>query len=74
MVQGLLSGSEFKMDPLVSLYYFAPACASMNFVVFLFLELPKITSDDIARVGVVTLFANAGVAFALNVAVVMLVC
>lgn len=73
MVQGLLSGSDFKMDPLVSLYYFAPACATMNFLAFLVLELPKMTMDDIARVGPVTLFANAGVAFMLNVAVVMLV-
>ena len=33
MVQKLLSSAEFKMDPLVSLYYFAPACAVMNGVV-----------------------------------------
>jgi hypothetical protein len=26
MVQKLLSSSEYKMDPLVSLYYFAPVC------------------------------------------------
>lgn len=73
MVQGLLSGSEFKMDPLVSLYYFAPACATMNFLAFLVMELHKITMEDIYRVGLITLFTNAAVAFALNVAVVMLV-
>ncbi|KAF2102071.1 TPT-domain-containing protein [Rhizodiscina lignyota] len=73
MVQGLLSGSEFKMDPLVSLYYFAPACATMNFMVFLVMELPTITMEDITRVGYSTLFANASVAFALNVAVVLLI-
>ena len=28
MVQKLLSSSEYKMDPLVSLYYFAPVCSS----------------------------------------------
>ena len=27
MVQKLLSSPEYKMDPLVSLYYFAPVCA-----------------------------------------------
>ena len=26
MVQKLLSSAEYKMDPLVSLYYFAPVC------------------------------------------------
>ena len=30
MVQRILSSPEFKMDPLVSLYYFAPACAAIN--------------------------------------------
>ena len=32
MVQRLLSSAEFKMDPLVSLYYFAPACAVIIYV------------------------------------------
>jgi len=73
MVQRLLSSAEFKMDPLVSLYYFAPACAIMNGVVCLFVELPKMAMADIFRVGVFTLTANAIVAFMLNVAVVFLV-
>ena len=30
LVERLLSSAEFKMDPLVSLYYFAPVCAIMN--------------------------------------------
>lgn len=74
MVQRLLSSSEFKMDPLVSLYYFAPVCAVMNGVASLFLEVPRITMDNIYDVGVFTLFANAMVAFLLNVSVVFLVC
>jgi len=73
MVEQLLSGGEFKMDPLVSLYYFAPACATMNFVIFLFLELPKLSMQNILDLGLFTLFANACVAFLLNVAVVFLV-
>lgn len=73
MVQRLLSSAEFKMDPLVSLYYFAPACAAMNFVVALFFEFPTMTMDDIYRVGVFILLANAMVAFLLNVSVVFLV-
>lgn len=73
MVQRLLSSAEFKMDPLVSLYYFAPACAVMNFFAALFFEIPKITMADLYSVGLLVLFANALVAFLLNVSVVFLV-
>jgi hypothetical protein len=73
MVQRLLSSAEFKMDPLVSLYYFAPACAVMNAAATLFFEVPSMSLDDIYQVGLFTLLANAAVAFALNVAVVFLV-
>lgn len=74
MVERLLSGGEFKMDPLVSLYYFAPACAFMNGLIFLFMELPKMdVVNEVLRLGIFTLIANASVAFALNVAVVFLV-
>ncbi|KAK6346950.1 hypothetical protein TWF696_007046 [Orbilia brochopaga] len=73
MVEKLLSSAEYKMDPLVSLYYFAPVCAGMNFVIFLFLEASTITFDDILRVGPFLLVLNALVAFALNVSVVFLI-
>lgn len=73
MVQRLLSSAEYKMDPLVSLYYFAPVCAVMNFVVALFWEFPKITMDEVYHVGLFTLFLNGLVAFLLNVSVVFLV-
>ncbi|KAL5113680.1 hypothetical protein ACEQ8H_008433 [Pleosporales sp. CAS-2024a] len=73
MVQRLLSSDEFKMDPLVSLYYFAPACACMNGFVLLFTELPRLSMAAIHGVGGITLFANALVAFLLNVSVVFLI-
>lgn len=73
MVQQLLSAAEYKMDPLVSLYYFAPVCAVMNGVVALFMEVPDLTMDHIYKAGVITLLANAMVAFLLNVSVVFLV-
>ena len=73
MVQRLLSSAEYKMDPLVSLYYFAPVCAVMNGVTALFLEVPNLTMGHIYNVGVWTLLANAVVAFLLNVSVVFLV-
>jgi hypothetical protein len=73
MVQRLLSSAEFKMDPLVSLYYFAPVCAVMNGCAALFLEVPKMTFGHFESVGFLTLLANAMVAFGLNVSVVFLV-
>jgi hypothetical protein len=74
MVQRLLSAKEYKMDPLVSLYYFAPVCAVMNFLIFSVVEAPKITMGDITdKVGIFVLLANAMVAFGLNVSVVFLV-
>lgn len=73
MVQQLLSGAEFKMDPLVSLYYFAPVCAIMNGLIALFIEVPKMSIADIEMVGYFTLLANAIIAFLLNLSVVFLV-
>jgi hypothetical protein len=64
MVQRLLSSAEFKMDPLVSLYYFAPSCALINGVCTLIIEIPKMTMEDIYKIGMITL---------LNVSVVFLV-
>jgi hypothetical protein len=74
MVQRLLSSDEFKMDPLVSLYYFAPACAVMNACAWVVLEMPRMAVTDIDRVGGFALIANAFIAFMLNVSVVFLVC
>ncbi|KAI0506560.1 triose-phosphate transporter family-domain-containing protein [Xylaria bambusicola] len=73
MVQRLLSSDEFKMDPLVSVYYYAPACAVINGFFTILIELPRMTTGDILNVGLITLIANAFVAFLLNVSVVLLI-
>jgi len=73
MVQKLLSGSEYKMDPLVSLYYFAPVCAAMNAICCIIFEGPRLSVQAILDAGIIMLFMNAAVAFCLNVAVVFLV-
>ncbi|KAK4939691.1 hypothetical protein LTR10_020081 [Elasticomyces elasticus] len=73
LVQQLLSSSEFKMDPLVSLYYFAPVCAAMNSLTALILEVPSMSMKNIYDVGIFMLIANAMVAFLLNVSVVFLI-
>jgi hypothetical protein len=73
LVQRLLSSAEYKMDPLVSLYYFAPVCAVMNGLTALIVEVPGMKMQNIYDVGIVMLIANAMVAFLLNVSVVFLV-
>ncbi|KAI5925383.1 triose-phosphate transporter family-domain-containing protein [Camillea tinctor] len=73
MVQRLLSSDDFKMDPLVSVYYYAPACAVINGFFTLFIEIPRMTMGDIYALGIFTLIANAFVAFLLNVSVVLLI-
>jgi len=73
MIQILLSGEGQNMDPLVSLYYYAPVCAVTNFLVAAATELPSFSMTDVSRVGVFTLILNAGVAFMLNVSSVFLI-
>jgi hypothetical protein len=73
MVQKLLSSPEYKMDPLVSLYYFAPVCAVMNGICCVVFEGSTLSVKAITDAGLVMLFMNAAVAFCLNVAVVFLV-
>ncbi|KAK8149371.1 hypothetical protein G3M48_007337 [Beauveria asiatica] len=73
MVQRLLSSADFKMDPLVSLYYFAPVCAAMNGLVALFWEVPKVSMAEVYHVGLFTFFLNGLCAFMLNVSVVFLI-
>lgn len=79
MVQKLLTGkaddpNSYKMDPLVSLYYYAPVCAVMNVFVALVVEVPTFKMADLVQLGPWVLIANASAAFLLNVASVFLVC
>ncbi|KAM5360322.1 hypothetical protein ACJZ2D_013839 [Fusarium nematophilum] len=73
MVQRLLSSADYKMDPLVSLYYFAPICAVMNGAVALVWEVPKCSMTEVYNVGLFTFFLNGLCAFMLNVSVVFLI-
>lgn len=73
LVQRLLSSAEYKMDPLVSLYYFAPVCATLNLLLFLIFESKYLLIADLMRVGSAMFILNALVAFALNVSSVFLV-
>jgi hypothetical protein len=73
MIQVLLSGDGQKMDPLVSLYYYAPVCAVTNIVVAFVYEWSTFQVQDLINVGWPVLLANASVAFLLNIASVFLV-
>ncbi|KAL7746444.1 hypothetical protein RI367_008197 [Sorochytrium milnesiophthora] len=68
LVQSLMTE---KMDPLSSLYFFAPVCAVVNTVCFFVFEYSKISMADISNLGAFNMLANASVAFMLNVALVL---
>lgn len=70
MIQILLHG--LKMDPLVSLHYYAPVCALINLAILPFTE-GMAPFYELASVGPLILLSNAAVAFCLNVAAVFLV-
>ncbi|GAA5863681.1 hypothetical protein JCM8547_003691 [Rhodosporidiobolus lusitaniae] len=70
-IQKLLQG--LRMDPLVSLYYYAPVCATLNLLLVFVFEGRKPFDLVLERVGVITLFLNCNVALLLNVAVVFLI-
>ncbi|KAG8933236.1 hypothetical protein FRC01_010225 [Tulasnella sp. 417] len=70
MIQVLLHG--MKMDPLVSLHYYAPVCALINLLVLPFTE-GWAPFEHLYRIGPVILISNAAVAFLLNVAAVFLI-
>lgn len=70
MIQLLLHG--LKMDPLVSLHYYAPVCAVINLAFLPFTEGFE-PFYELARIGPLVFLSNALVAFCLNVAAVFLV-
>ncbi|KAL2135066.1 hypothetical protein VTI74DRAFT_9882 [Chaetomium olivicolor] len=73
MIQVLLSGDTQKMDPLVSLYYYAPVCAVMNVIIAIGSEANNFNPADLAKAGYGLLLLNAIVAFMLNVSSVFLI-
>lgn len=72
LVQKLLS-SEYRMDALVSIYYYAPVCAVLNFMVALVFEVPRVTMAEVYHVGIPVFLLNGMIAFLLNFAAVSLV-
>lgn len=70
-IQKLLHG--LKMDPLVSLYYFAPVCASLNALLIPVYEGMAPFQLAWEQLGPLVLVSNATCAFCLNIAVVFLI-
>ncbi|KAF8524365.1 TPT-domain-containing protein [Hysterangium stoloniferum] len=70
MIQMLLH--NIKMDPLVSLHYYAPVCAFLNLLLLPFTE-GLAPFYNALELGPMILLSNAAVAFLLNVAAVFLV-
>lgn len=73
LVQQLLTSKKLKMDPLCSLYFFAPICGAFNLLAFFAIEFRSVTLSHLQNVGILHFLANALCAFGLNVAVVFLV-
>ncbi|EFQ33973.1 triose-phosphate transporter [Colletotrichum graminicola M1.001] len=75
MVQVPLEGDENaqQMDPLVSLYYYAPVFAVMNLFVVWASEFKTFQMQDLDRAGFPMLLLNAAFAFMLNVSSVFLI-
>jgi hypothetical protein len=73
MIQALVSSAGMNMDPLVSLYYYAPICTVTNFFVALAVEGRSFQWTDVMHVGIWMLLLNAFIAFLLNVSSIMLV-
>ncbi|KAL0250313.1 hypothetical protein I308_102486 [Cryptococcus tetragattii IND107] len=64
--------TSLKMDPLVSLYYYAPVCATINALFIPFTE-GFAPFRHFFRIGPLIMLSNAAVAFGLNVAAVFLI-
>jgi drug/metabolite transporter (DMT)-like permease len=73
MIQALLTNEGHSIGPLMSLYYYAPACALFNFLLATVTELPKITLADIGKVGWPLLLLNGAIAFLVNISSITLV-
>ncbi|SGY93875.1 BQ5605_C037g11615 [Microbotryum silenes-dioicae] len=71
LVQILLQG--MGLDPLTSLYYFAPVCLVINSIILLPVEGFSVFSDAIEKVGIPMLLGNACMTFALNLSSVWLI-
>ncbi|KAM0450655.1 hypothetical protein ACHAPV_010389 [Trichoderma viride] len=72
MIQVMLNGGGYEMDPLVGLYYYAPVSTVIDVLIAAATDAPKFKWGDLASVSFGILFLNAFVAFMLNISSVLL--
>ncbi|KAI8468164.1 MAG: solute carrier protein [Monoraphidium minutum] len=73
LVQVLMAGRGLAMNPMQSLYYVSPACLLSLLAPFLLVELPHMRAAAALRLSAPVLLSNAAAAFALNLAVFLLI-
>ena len=73
LVQVLTTRQGYAMNPIQSLYYVSPACAACLALPFAAVELPEILADIHLEIDYGMLLLNALTAFALNLAVFLLI-
>jgi len=73
LVQILLTSNDIKLNSVTTLYYVSPACFAFLAAPFFFMELPKMMKADDINMNPAVLTSNAAVAFALNMAVYLLI-
>ncbi|KAL9107230.1 MAG: hypothetical protein Q9227_007854 [Pyrenula ochraceoflavens] len=73
LMQYLMSSEDSKMDPLTSLYFFAPVCTVINAIMGIALEYPIFDTSKFFDVGTLAFLGAAIIAFCLNIAQVFVV-
>lgn len=73
LVQILLQRRGLKLNPITTLYYIAPCCFGFLLLPFAMLEAPKIMNDPSVVFSPAVFISNAAAAFALNMAVFLLI-
>eukprot|EP00227_Mantoniella_beaufortii_P017860 CAMPEP_0197594102 /NCGR_PEP_ID=MMETSP1326-20131121/19725_1 /TAXON_ID=1155430 /ORGANISM="Genus nov. species nov., Strain RCC2288" /LENGTH=349 /DNA_ID=CAMNT_0043160207 /DNA_START=579 /DNA_END=1624 /DNA_ORIENTATION=- len=73
LVQVLITRQGYSMNPIQSLYYVSPACAACLALPFVAVELPAILANTALVINYPMLLLNAVTAFALNLAVFLLI-
>ncbi|KAF2581659.1 hypothetical protein F2Q68_00000356 [Brassica cretica] len=73
LIQILLTSKGINLNPITSLYYVAPCCLAFLFIPWIYVEFPVLRDTSSFRFDYVIFGTNSLCAFALNLAVFLLV-
>ncbi|AED91650.1 putative protein [Arabidopsis thaliana] len=73
LIQILLGDKGIKLNPITSLYYVAPCCLAFLFIPWIYVEFPVLRDTSSFHLDYAIFGANSFCAFALNLAVFLLV-